>query len=313
LAVSCATIVRPLDGLCLWIVLSLDLCVSEKVKWKALLAFYLLSVLGAGFILSYNKFLIGQWAISLDGLIWKKEFRYFQFDPRENVGFFSKIHIFLHNYYINLRLFFWPVFKRRFVQYLVCWIPFFALNFFTKFRNSRLKLFSPILLIYSFLLVAFYNVVPSLGWPQYGSRYWYVLIVPMGLFVAEGIRVLYTNSSRYFFATVLALAFLCQIYYSFADFQRYSKRFTFISNIQMDIDAKCPDKSIVILNWPNRLKGKDFEFTGWADFKRNPFLKGSKLYIINRKSLNDIQRNYPDYSVCDYFFPEPFTYNHSIK
>jgi hypothetical protein len=231
----------------------------------------------------------------------------FYFKERTSITIFRQIAVFLKAYLANLKKSFWPLLVKYSVPYLICWVPLIVLSFFGKRQEGAdFRGFRRILLIYSLLLIALYNVHPTetVGWPQYGARYWYPLIIALGLLLAEGFRVLYTISWRQFFWMIFGLCILWQAYQTAQYLNLYSERFRVIQNIQSDINMRCPPRSIVILPELKQWWKIAPSFTPWWNPQRNPFLSGPRLYVFTNRSLQAIQSFYPDYSVCDYYFPD---------
>lgn len=305
LAISFQTLVRPLDALCLWMALCFDLGARKIGKTlKPLLMFCVLSVVGTMLLLIYNKMTAGKWEVT-PYPIWHSDFKLVYAKEGESITIFGQLAVFLKAYLVNLKKVFWPLLVKYFVPYLICWVPLIVLSFFGKRQEGAdFRGFRRILLIYSLLLIALYNVHPTeiLGWPQYGVRYWYPLIVVLGLLLAEGFRVLYTISWRQFFWVIFGLCILWQSYQTVHNLNLYSERFRFIQSIQSDINMRCPPRSIVILHEPKQWREMISSFVWWEDLQRNPFLSGPRLYVFTDRNLQAIQSLYQDYSVCDYYF-----------
>jgi hypothetical protein len=306
-AICLQTLVRPLDALCLWIILYLDVRRRQTEKTlNPLLVFVILSAIGAALLLVYNKITGGQWAIT-PYPVWDSDFKLVYRQSGETFTIFGYIAALLNNYLANLKNGFWPILTQHFIPYLVWWLPFIVLGFIGKKQeNTGFTRFRRILLGYSLLFVALYNFHPPglLGWPQYGARYWYPLITVLALFLVTGFRALYDIASRQFFWAVFGLFILCQTLQSVHYLNIYSGRFEYIQSVLADINAKCPPKSIVMLHKPAQWEKMFRSYITWGDIRRNPFLSGDRLYLVTGGNLAAIRSFYPDYSVCNYYFPD---------
>ncbi|MEI7998517.1 MAG: hypothetical protein WCH62_03315, partial [Candidatus Omnitrophota bacterium] len=195
LSVGLLMLVRPLDALCLWIAVGIALRTDKEKKiGESLKIFVLLPALGVVILLGYNKILTDHVSLSTFPIFFRMYSHIIDYRLENNL--MVKAGIILGHYFVNLKECFWLLFTRYFLGYFVFWIPLFLLSFIkTKEQSQIFRDFRRIFFIYSFLLVALYNFQPKYdcpipGWPQYGSRYWYPLIVPMALMLTEGLRVL---------------------------------------------------------------------------------------------------------------------------
>ncbi len=213
------------------------------------------------------------------------------------------------------------------MQYADSLLPYFQLNLIEKF----IPIIGPMFLffalagvfatpntlccasvLYIIVQVLFYNFhqqvgvfIANAGWPQYGTRYWYPLIVPLCVLAANGLRFALKKLPLYAFAALVVFTLTLQITRINSDAADYKQRFDDVLRIKYAFEKRCPGKAVAILfphEWYFYLNKK--EFITVDDFKRNMFMTGP-LYYVN--TLNEaiwfIQRR-RDYHVCQFFLHE---------
>jgi 4-amino-4-deoxy-L-arabinose transferase-like glycosyltransferase len=305
LAIAALTLIRPLDAAGLWIIVFIDLIATGRRRALGeFFSFCALSVVGAALLFIYNKVIVDAWSVA-PYAVWHSDFKLFYGRAGEHLSTSRLIYDLLENYIIHLGKILFPLLTRYFIPPLICLLPLIILGFFGRGQQSaEFKHFRKILLGYGLLLVLLYNVHPSegLGWPQYGARYWYPLVFVLGLLLSDGLRLFSALVSPKVFFSVLGILFLLQTWQSALQINDYSERFQRVREIQNDIERQCPPQSIVILGRSSLNYHETVAFLNWNDFRRNPFLSGARLFLISDSYTNLVQKFYPGYSVCHYFF-----------
>jgi hypothetical protein len=307
-ALSCHFLVRSLDAFCLWAAISYGVLMSSRPK-KTLL-YCLLPVIGILALLSYNKVLAGHWSIA--------PYSVFSSDFKVIYGGHQTVRSYIAAMFpdilrnLNANLLF--SFDWYFLPLILIWTPFIGLGLFgRRSDNDAFRGFGMVSLAYVLLFVVLYCFHPAGEWnrggaPVYGARYWYPLIAPIAVLIAEGVRGFYQRLPRRSFWIILGFCLILQCAQDVHYFNHYSLRFRAVRAIRADIDSQCPPKSIIILREPNNWYNSAPDLTLWYDLQRNPFLKGARLFVFPSADLKALQKAYPGYTVRNYFFPEPYHY-----
>ncbi len=122
----------------------------------------------------------------------------------------------------------------------------------------------------------------------------------MGIGVALGLKKVYEHFSRRVLWAVLGACVALQLYQAAMIFPVYAERFRFKAAIQSDIEAQCPPGSFVLLGDVVIWNAKAPDFFSAGDMKRNPFLRGSRLFVWDESEAAVLRPWYPDYQVCRY-------------
>lgn len=153
------------------------------------------------------------------------------------------------------------------------------------------------------LLVMLYVLHPSIGWPQYGARYYYSGLTSVVLLASYVLSSAVSSRRRRIVLAAVGLIMLVQLACVYTSLSEYAGRFRVVSSVWKDIEESCPEKSFVLLHPYNFSKTN--EFLRHEDFKRNPFLNGSRLLTTYGYKITSVMKNHTDYSVCDYEFKTP--------
>lgn len=256
--------------------------------------------------LAYNYILIERISIAAYPIV-HGEFRVI--DP-DATDLFSNI-VNISRYYIANGIKYLP--KLLSIHFLVpcaIFIPLFAIFGFFNFRSK----WKWVLLSNFIMLILLYNFHKSLGWPLYGTRYYYSGFASVTTLAAVAskrlIEMLRNEKLIYHFFTLV----LCtHLVFSTTAIWKYSFRFNIWMDIKEDIINHCPADSIVILMNPSALKPfnsnrlRITSFVNLWDAQRNPFMGTSRLVAIKDEHLNiprlnlpEIKSNFPNHSICYY-------------
>jgi hypothetical protein len=292
-AAGALSLVRQLDMFCIFlpvgIAMSMELLGGRKPLRLAYLAFPLVLLQAAH--LAYNHLLSGEYYISLYDVFDSD----FQLNFPQADGLWGWLGLLLANYrltwetYTLVNIYEAFLFKSGFFL-----IFFAAMGYLIAPAHIRYPLAGGFL-----LLTAMYSFHPFSGWPQYGARYLYVSLAAVALFAAFFIKRASEALGGTVSVSVFSVIILIQAVFTYSDLSVYGMRFEVVDSVQGGIGAKCPEKSIVVLN---KHAFKTSGFLVWSDFKRNPFLNGTRLIVTAEADARDIAKARPDYPVCQYSF-----------
>lgn len=305
LAVALLILTRPLDGLCVGTAIGFALARERTPgKYRAIFQFFFLSAIGVLILTAYNRMLTGHWGITPYN-VFNSDFKVVH--PGNTL--WDRMAGFFKMYGQNIRDNFWDQLTNFLLPLIAFWVPFLIAGVFPRRKNKREERELGILLaVLCFLFIAFYNAHPirqiSRGWPQYGARYWYPLVLALGVCLAAGIKRLYECLPRKFFWPFMGLILIVQAGQSALKINSYGERFRFVKKITADIENQCPPKSIVFIKDTAAWQKQAPKFVFVGDLKRNPFLNGERLYVPDKGWLPSIQGEYPDYTVCHYIAPD---------
>lgn len=166
--------------------------------------------------------------------VWDSEFKVFG----SKHSLMSNLLFIAEEYLDHVQFFLKPLLTDFFIHLinfgviLLCFISFFN-------RRTRVHLWGlGLFLLYVFL----YNFHEGLGFPLYGSRYWYPAWAGIALMLARGLEPLLKRRKV---SLILGLFVLYQIYLSTEGIKAYGARTTFAIEIKNYLDSKCPVQSIV--------------------------------------------------------------------
>lgn len=289
-------LVRPLDALCLAIVLGGAVLVSASraVRLQHMVQMAACMAAGALCLLIHNYIMTGDWTIAVYP-IWQNEFQVV--DP-EATGWWDNMRRVTTAYGQALYWYTWSGFIYYYVPYLGWGLVVMAVAG-VMVAPRRITM---ICICFSLLIILGYTFHRTLGYPLYGNRYWYPTLVPLVMLAAYGVAYLYTRRNKIIVAVLLFWAAAAQLLGAIHLMQEYATRFEALKDIQESIDEQCPSPSIVVLN---RDGGRP---AGWPSFvgnnllRRNAFLSGERLYVSNMEDAHTGQRAFPTYSICDFHY-----------
>jgi hypothetical protein len=291
--ISLYVFVRPLDAFCLLLASGIALLHRPLIEqWKKLLVLGILAACGIFLMFLMNYWLSDCFCIATYP-IWNNEFRIID---HKAISFLENVNSIFHEQLFNYIKFAYPNFIRWFLRFIG--LPFLVLALAGMMMpGNPLK---RMCLVMMFLLVTLYNFHGSLGWPQYGTRYWYPAIVPLTLFVGYGVDYLMKRLDRQKMALLLAPVFIWQGYALHKDLGHYANRNALRNTIKAHIDTVCPPESIVLLSNPTRSPPGWPSFFNTGVFGRNFLLEGPRFYVEYPRKAEEAVKLFPHYSICRY-------------
>lgn len=286
-------LVRPLDAFCLLLAQSsLLLARPWRRHWKPLLVYGSIAACGILLLFTINYLLARCFCVATY-TIWNDEFRVVDHRTKsfmENVAsiFSEQMYNYGHYSYTNLVYFFVPVVGA----------PFLMLAGAGGFlRENPLRRAGLALIV---LLVVLYNFHGSLGWPQYGTRYWYPMLAPFTIFAGYALdRALRRFPLRHV-RLALAAALAWQLLSLHGDLQVYARRFELVNALKADIEKACPEQSVVALIRPAEKPPGWPDFVGTGALGRNFLFKGPRYYVEYPRHAMRAAQALPGYTPCPY-------------
>lgn len=288
--------VRPVDAACALFALGCIVLLQQKFTRQTVVSLLLLVVPAIGGVLAlfiYNWFLINCFCITTYP-VWHKDFNIQQsadYTWRQNAvtSLMATGERLLNDGVILFRhYFFWIIGPS--VLLLA------TLGALIKYHKLHI-----VLLLYMVLLVLLYGFHKSisLGWPQYGSRYWYPALIPLLLLAAAGLSFLQRRFSFGVFRCIVTIILMLQIGQIHHDFTGYQLRISKVHAMYKEIEDRCPVPSFVILG---RRAPADYKHAQLhvPDMRRNPFFYNQRLYVKSMKRAEKLKKYFPDYGFCEY-------------
>lgn len=183
------------------------------------------------------------------------------------------------------------------------WVAFMGLGAFALiigglwFAPRYIKQFCA---LHMLALALLYNFNITLGYTIYGSRYWYsgwTSVLLLAAFALERVRARYGTKGL---CVVTGLVVAAQVAQASEDLAVYKRRAQTRAMIQAQLQEQCPENTVVSIT-PARMPEPN---EGWPryisaiDLKRNAFLEGSRLFLVNRPPEEDIMKYFPTFTPC---------------
>jgi hypothetical protein len=290
-----AALVRPLDGLCFFLVLSCSLLILIKGS-RRYLDFGIFCASATIFVVglyAYNYSLVGVWTIATYP-VWDMEFR-LRFNGTELSEKASEM---LKFYAHSLNTYSWRNLTEFFLPMFGYCMSALTLCAFVSHKRKRLIIYGALPLVFV-LLYAFHD---EFGWPLYGVRYWYPALAGLVVLLGEGLAVIARRCPNWLFALLVAVLVMLNLSRLSTDLQFYAMRLQTVDLILSDIAKECPEKSIVVLNAPPSWNDEAPLFLIWEDFLRNPYFSGPRLFVRSEQQARLVQSSFPDYKIRTYWF-----------
>lgn len=301
-------LVRPLDALCLLLTMCLGLLIHHKDTnalriYKAMFDLNFIAkcfviavpaTVGLLALFTYNWFLSDCFCVATYK-VWDLEFRIMD---AKATGFMHNLELITSKYYDGFKKFFLTLLSRHYID-VMGW-PFFLLALYGIFLPARqFHVYSIASIV---LLVMLYNFHQTIGWPQYGARYWYLSMVPITLFVGYACNTLLKRLGDIFTNLLLLLVVLLQLNNANDHLKKYGFKTSIMLKSYENVKAICPEKSIVFL------ERKHLKHIGKHDLLRNPLLNGvgPRVMTITRPTAEIIKEHLPDYKLCVVEKPDQF-------
>jgi hypothetical protein len=285
----CLVPTRPLDALIQAIFLGLlvlfqENSIKEKAKLLAVVAVGIL--LGTLFMMSYNYLQSGYFKI-VSYKIWNSEFKII---GAKNSILDNALYI-IQSYFDHFQFFLIPLFKNHFITVINFGVILLTL---TSFWNKRIKLHLWGLALF-LLYILLYNFHEGLGFPLYGSRYWYPAWAGLVLMIASGLELVF----KWRKVTILLGIFIVfQTYHTTLGIKDYAARTTFALEVKSYLDSKCSENSIIPIEENVTDLDHSVPFIFYTQFVRNAFFNGPHLYARKLSDAVTLHQFYPEYAIC---------------
>jgi len=291
-AIAALVSTRPLDGFCA--ALALVLAFPRRFFSGRWIFFSVLVASGITVLFTYNYVQSGHFSVASYPLV-DKEFKIS--DPSakstgENLSLVAK------EYVGGLKTHVWPLLTQHLLGRMGLALALLMLWGAVVMKEPALRRFGAVFLA---LLVVLYNFHHTLGWPQYGARYYYPAMAGLAVYAADAIAWGYQRHPKA--AVLLVLGTLAvQIPHHLIEVSETTARFTWISRIRTEIDRHCPKDAIVAL-----------EGTGWRspnpwvfpeDFSKNLLPWDGRYYAAQAWPLETLQLRFPERPVCRFVFKD---------
>ncbi len=150
------------------------------------------------------------------------------------------------------------------------------------------------------LILAFYNLHDTAGYPIYGARYWYICIAPMAFFVAGGLQCARGKFSPRVKAALLGLLIAYQLFQLAGDLESYRRRFLTVFALQEKIAQQCDENSIIYIFFGGTKE------PGWSTYilvwslSRNGEMNHLPMYVLHKDDQLTYSRHNPNAAMCNY-------------
>jgi len=294
LAVGALLTTRPLDGFCL----ALAIAAASPRRFFAGPWVISAALASAGVLtlFTYNYVQSGVFALAAYP-IWDNEFKLA--DPAATSAADNALRI-AGEYARGLRVHVWPLLTKHGLGRSGLLLPLLTLaGLFTLRRKPILRFGAA----FALLMVALYNFHHTLGWPQYGARYYYPCLAALAGFAAAAIEWGYRREPRLAIAVVLATVAV-QIPHHLQEVRETSARFEWIARIRERIDRSCPPFTIVSIDAKGWRSPVPWLFPD--DFSKNLMPWDSRYYATRESWLRTLQENFPERVTCRFSLAEHF-------
>ncbi len=294
MAVGALLATRPLDGFCL--ALAIWAASPRRFFTGPWWISTGLAVLGLGSLFTYNYLQSGVFAPAAYSIL-DKEFQLV--DPSATSAMQNLLGV-VGEYWRGLRVHVWPLLTTHGLGRAGLLLPLFTLAGLFAVKEKSVLRFGA---AFALLMVALYNFHHTLGWPQYGARYYYPILAAIAAPIAGAVAWAYRHDPRAAVAIVLAVVAF-QIPHHLHELNETSARFEWIARIRAGIDQTCAPGTIVAVDARGWKPPVPWLFPD--DFSKNLMPWDSRYYATRDSWLRILQENFPERSTCRFSLAEHF-------